>query len=214
MTIKNTIKRLLQYRLCLKRLFNMGFENVFSYTIGQEAGVTAEQVRKDFSHYGIKGNKKAGYNIHELIDTLNHIFNKKETQHVVIVGYGNIGTALSKYNAVFLKNNIYIKAAIDIDPTKRRKSRFITVYPPEKMKDIIEQHDVKVAIISVPAMMAQEICDKLVDCGIQGIMNFAPVILKAPEHVNINNINLSIELESLIYCSNPDGEKEKSGNHS
>ncbi|MBL7110477.1 MAG: redox-sensing transcriptional repressor Rex [Bacteroidales bacterium] len=192
------INRLLLYRLVLVRLKELGFDTVFSYNLGKEAGVTPEQVRKDFSKFGIKGNKKGGYNINELTDKINDIFQKDKLQKVILVGYGNIGTALISYKG-FYKNMIKIVAAFDIDPAKYKKKTVIPVYPMAKLNEVISSLDVKTAIISVPGQVAQEVCSQLVDSGILGILNFSPTILKVPPHVLIQNIQIGNALESLIY---------------
>ncbi|OGU60749.1 MAG: hypothetical protein A2V66_08895 [Ignavibacteria bacterium RBG_13_36_8] len=199
MTVKTNIKRLLQYRFCLSRLKELGFTKVFSYTLSEEAGVSPEQVRKDFSQFGIKGNKKAGYDIDTLIITLDNIFISTEPQNVILVGMGNIGKALSQYKG-FKQGNMNIIAAFDMDPSKQVKSFGIPVYPVELIPEIVEKHKVQVAIIAVPALSAQYTCDNLIINGIKGIMNFAPVILKVPKGVIVNNVNLSNELQSIVHC--------------
>ncbi|MBA7523683.1 Redox-sensing transcriptional repressor Rex [subsurface metagenome] len=198
MAVNKIIKRLLEYRQCLMQLQLLGFKKVFSYTLGDKAGVTAEQVRKDFSLYGMRGNKKGGYVINELLVTINEIFQKSEVQNVIIAGMGNIGKALSQYKN-FKKNNINIVAAFDIDPAKHTKKFGISVYPLNKLTSLIKEYNVNIAIIAVPDIAAQEICNILVINGIKGIMNFSPVVLQVPEDVIVNNINLGNELEGLIY---------------
>lgn len=198
MAVRITIKRLLEYRQCLKQLELLGFKKVYSYTLGERVGVTAEQVRKDFSLFGIRGNKKRGYVINELLITINDIFKRNEIQNVIIVGMGNIGKALIQYEN-FKKNNINILAAFDIDPAKHIKKFGITVYPLDKLPSLIKEYNVITAIIAVPDIAAQEICNLLVSNGIKGIMNFAPVVLQVPDEVTVNNINLGNELEGLIY---------------
>jgi len=98
----------------------LGFETVYSYNLGRETVVSPEQVRKGFSQFGIKGNKKGGYNINELLITIREIFRKDELQKVIVVGTGNIGNAVLQYKG-FQKNMIELVAAFDIDPAKYRK---------------------------------------------------------------------------------------------
>lgn len=196
--VKRSIKRLLLYRLCLYRFKELGFEQVFSYTIGSASGVGAVQVRKDFSQFGIKGNKRGGYNIDELLEKLNNLFGT-EQKNIIVVGMGNIGKALAQYNPRFKNKNLHIVAGFDIDPSKQKKVFDIPVYPLNKIPDIIERKGVKTAVIAVPAQMAQEICNILIDYGILGILNFSPIILQVPDSVVVNDINLSNELESIIY---------------
>ncbi len=201
MIVKNSIKRLLQYQMCLVRLRELGFEKVYSYVLGREAGVTAEQVRKDFSEFEIRGKRKGGYSVDETLDKLHEIFRKNVMQEVILVGMGNIGTALSRYECGFTEKRKYIVAAFDIDPSKSKRNADIPVLPVEEMEDYIRERGITVAIIAVPAISAQDVCNRLIDCGIRGIMNFAPIILKAPPHIVIDNINLCNALEGVIYCS-------------
>ena len=188
----------MHYRNALKRLRDLGFDTVFSYGLGKEAGVSAEQVRKDFSKFGIKGNRKGGYNIHELLDTISNIFHKHKLQNVILVGLGNVGTALLQYKG-FEKNMIKIAAAFDIDPVKYKKKIEIPVLPMEKLKETVKSLKVKTAILAVPQQAAQEVCVQLLEEGITGILNFSPTILKVPEHVYVYNIQIGCALESVIY---------------
>ncbi|MCD6346101.1 MAG: redox-sensing transcriptional repressor Rex [Bacteroidales bacterium] len=200
--IKSNIKRLLQYRLCLMKFKELGFNRIYSYNLGNEAGVSPEQVRKDFSTYGIMGNKKAGYEIESLLDILNQLFEMNKTHNVIIVGMGNMGRAMANYNGHFVGQNALVVAGFDIDPTKQNKKSGVQVFALDQMADIINNLQVRTAIITVPAISAQEVCNNLIESGITGILNFAPTILKAPDHILINHINLSIEIEAIIYYLN------------
>ncbi len=196
--VRSDIKRLLQYKLCLLRFKELGVSTIYSHNLGEVAGVTAVQVRKDFSAYGIKGKKRGGYNIENLLISLNHIFGESR-KNIIIFGMGNIGRALSQYNERFIKKNLHIVAGFDIDPSKQNKSYCIPIFPPEKVTEIIKKDNVTTAIIAVPFQVAQEVCNLLIASGIKGILNFAPVILKVPEKIIIDNINLSNKLEGIIY---------------
>jgi len=196
--IKNSLKRIFLYRACLSRLRLMGVEKVFSYTLANETGVTSEQVRKDFSEFGIKGNKKGGYNTNELLDVMENIFHRNKEHNIILIGMGNLGIALSKYSQ-FVQRNMNIVATFDIDPFKQKVRSDIPVYSLSRLKEIIDRFKVKVAILAVPEISAQEVTDELVRLGIKGIVNFAPVLLKVPQDVIINNVNLCNELESVIY---------------
>jgi len=208
MQIRKNIKRLLLYRLCLVKFQEMGFSKVYSYNLGHEAGVSAEQIRKDFSHFNIKGNKKGGYDIGEVLERLNTIFRMNESQHVILIGMGNMGRALSHYECGFTERKQYIVAGFDIDPVKIKRTYNIPVFPMDQLSEFIITNQIKIAIMAVPAISAQEICTKLVESGIKGIMNFAPIILQVPEDVIVNNINLCDELESVIYTAvNSSGTK-------
>lgn len=196
--IKNSLKRIFLYRACLVRLRMMGVEKIFSYTLANETGVTSDQVRKDFSEFGIKGNKRGGYDVNDLLVVMENIFHRNRDHNIVLVGMGNLGLALSKYSR-FVQRNMNIVATFDIDPFKQKIRSDIPVYSMNRFKEIIDRFGVKVAILAVPEISAQEVADELVRTGIKGIVNFAPVLLKVPPEVVINNVNLCDELESVIY---------------
>lgn len=176
----------------------MGVEKVFSYTLANEAGVTSAQVRKDFSEFGIRGNKRGGYEIEELLSKMEEIFHRNKDHNIVLIGMGNLGQSLSRYSK-FVQRNMNIVATFDIDPFKIKMRSEIPVYSMSRLKEIIDRFRVKVAIIAVPEISAQEVADELVRYGIKGIVNFAPVLLKVPAEVVVNNVNLCDELESVIY---------------
>ena len=208
MQIKKNIRRLLLYRLCLVKFKEMGFTKVYSYNLGKEAGVSPEQIRKDFSQFGIKGNKKGGYVLDELLERLNSIFQENERQKVIIVGMGNMGRALSHYECGFTERKQYIVAGFEVDPVKIKKTYNIPVYGMEDLPGFVQEHQIKLAILAVPSISAQEVCSQLVNAGIKGIMNFAPVILQVPEDITVNNINLCDELECIMYMVGPAPEVE------
>jgi redox-sensing transcriptional repressor len=176
----------------------MGVEKIFSYTLANETGVTSDQVRKDFSEFSIRGNKRGGYDINDLLEKMETIFHRNKDNNIVLIGMGNMGLALSKYSR-FVQRNMNIVATFDIDPFKQKMRSGIPVYSMSRLKEIIDRFSVKVAILAVPEISAQEVVDELIRHGIKGIVNFAPVLLKVPPDVIINNVNLCDELESVIY---------------
>jgi AT-rich DNA-binding protein len=176
----------------------MGVEKVFSYTLANETGVTSDQVRKDFSEFDIKGNKRGGYNINELLEKMEKLFHRNKDNNIVLIGMGNMGLALSKYSK-FVQRHMNIVATFDIDPFKQKMRSGIPIYSMSRLKEIIDRFSVKVAILAVPEISAQEVTDELIRHGITGIVNFAPILLKVPPEVIINNVNLCDELESVIY---------------
>jgi len=204
--LRKSLRRILLYRGSLLRLQALGVKRVYSYTLGKETGISAEQVRKDFSEYQIKGNQRGGYRVDELIREMELIFYRDGSQNIIVVGMGNIGSSLANYSN-FIQRNINIVATFDIDPSKQRLRSDIPVYTMERLEEIIKRFNVRTAIIAVPDIAAQTVCDQLVDCEIEGIINFAPVILKVPDYTIINNIHLSDEIESVIYCVSQDPVK-------
>lgn len=197
-TVSNSLRRIFLYHGLLVRLNTMGVTRVFSYTIAAGTGVTPDQVRKDFSDYGIRGNRRGGYLTESLLREMEALFNRDKITNVILVGMGNLGQALSKY-ARFVQRGINIVATFDIDPYKQKTRTDTHVYPPERLQEIIDRFTVTVAIVAVPDISAQEVCNELVNMGIRGIVNFSPALLKVPEYVVVNNVNLSDEIESVIW---------------
>lgn len=200
-TNKQCIIRLSRYKSALYRLRSLGFVKVFSDNLADAIGVTSSIVRKDFSLFGISGNKRGGYEIDNLLEKLNSILGKDTIQKVVVVGSGNIGQALMKYKG-FEQGGIKIVAGFDTDPAKQSPSGGVPVYPLEELKDFIKERGIKIGIIAVPDAAAQQVADVLLQAGIKGILNFAPIRLRAPEDRVVNNVNLELELENLIYFVN------------
>ncbi len=198
---RKRIIRLIRYKNVLKRILNSGEERVFSNILAELTGEKSTQVRKDFSLLKITGNKKSGYDINELIDRINEILIKKDKNSAIIVGCGKIAKALMDYQN-FKEENIEICAGFDSNPKKISLSRPVPILPLEDMKKYINDNEVKVAILTMPARFAQEVFDQLKESGILAVMNFAPVTLKDTGDVIIKYINLDVELESLFYFVN------------
>jgi redox-sensing transcriptional repressor len=198
---KNCITRLYKYKKALNRFKSLGFKKVFSDNIADAIGVDPSQVRKDFSLFDITGNKKGGYFIDELIETLGKILGKEQSEKVIIVGAGNIGTSLMNYKG-FEKEGIKIVAAFDTNFAKVSYNTDIPVLPFEEMAEYIKKNNTKVGIIAVPDLFAQQVLDTMIQAGIKGILNFAPIHLRIPEDCIISNVNLEMELETVIYFVN------------
>lgn len=191
-------KRIQKYRMALLRFKKMGLNRTFSHSLSEETGISAVVIRKDFSQFRIRGKRRGGYDIDLLLGELKKLFGHEKEQNVIIVGLGNIGSALVKYED-YRQSNMNMVAAFDIDPAKRTRRYSVPVYSLENLREVIDTFDVSVAILAVPEFSAQETTRYLVENGIRGILNFAPVLLKVPDHVLVNNINVMIELERLMY---------------
>ncbi len=204
-TNKHCIERLSRYKSALPKLKSLGFVKVFSDNMADAAGVTSSQVRKDFSLFGLTGNKKGGYIIDELIEKLNSILGKNEIQKVIIVGAGNIGQALMKYKG-FDQDGIKIAAAFDFDEQKVDRQAQIPVLPLSEMKDFVKNQKIKIGVVAVPESAASAVVDTMTQSGIKGILNFAPVRLRGLEDTIISSVNLVSELENVIYFVNVSGK--------
>jgi len=197
-TSKQSILRLFQYRDFLIRLKNINTVNVFSDNLAKDIGTTSIQVRKDFSLFRLSGNKKAGYKVSNLLKQLDELLGKNKKQKVVIVGAGNIGKALMQYDG-FYKEGLEIAALFDYDRRKYNHKNNPPVLPIEDLFKFVSSNNVKIGIIAVPCKAAQQVLDLMISAGIKGAMNFAPIPLKSPKNFYINNINLRVELESVVY---------------
>lgn len=207
MVNRKCIIRLSRYKSALKRLKALGFVKVFSGNLADAAGVTSSQVRKDFSLFGITGNRRGGYNVDELINKILGILGKNELQKVVLVGAGSIGNALLRYKG-FETGGIKIMAAFDIDPEKINPQADTPILPLEEFHEFVTRHFIRVGILAVPDIAAHHVSEIMIGSGIQGILNFAPIQLRGAEGVIINNINLEVELENLIYFVNASEKTE------
>lgn len=207
---KKTISRLSRYRKTILRFQELGFVKIFSDTLGEAVGVTSAQVRKDFSLFGISGNKRGGYQIDKLLERLQEILGKDHVQKVIVVGIGNIGKALIQYKT-FENEGIHIVAGFDIDPAKVNQKYKVPIYPLDELKSFVKKNDIRIGILAVPEIAAKEVFQEMVDAGIKGILNFAPIRYKIGEDIIINNVNLQIELENVIYFVNA---LDKNVNHS
>lgn len=200
-TNKNCILRLSRYKNALHRFKALGFFKIFSDYLADAVGVTSTQVRKDFSLFNISGNKRGGYQIESLIEKLNDILGKNEQQRVIMTGSGNLGSALMKYKN-FEKEGIKIMAAFDIDPAKVNTRLSVPIYAIEDLETFVRENAIKIGIICVPDIAAQHTLDLMVGAGIKGILNFAPIQLKTSSECIVNNVNLELELENLLYFVN------------
>jgi redox-sensing transcriptional repressor len=198
---RSCIIRLSRYKNALNRLKSLNFVRVFSDNLADAAGVTAAQVRKDFSLFGITGNRRGGYKVDELADQLNRILGKDQLHDLVVIGVGNLGRALLHYPG-FERSGINIVAGFDIDPAKYNRDGKPPLLPLEQLGEVIKKRDIKLAIIAVPDYAAQQVLELALSAGIKGVLNFAPICLKAPSGCVVNNINLETELENLIYFIN------------
>ncbi len=201
MANKSCIIRLSRYRNALTRLKALNFVKVFSDNLADAARVTAIQVRKDFSLFGISGNKRGGYLVEELLEQINKVLGKDKLQKFIVVGVGNIGRALLNYPG-FKKNEIELVAGFDIDADKHNREAEVPIFLLEELNDFVKDNRIKFGIISVPDFVAQQALELMVQAGIRGILNFAPICLKEPENCVVHNLNFETELENIIYFTN------------
>lgn len=196
---RKTIYRLSVYLRCLAKLKDNSIRTVSSEALAKVAGVKPTQLRKDLAYFGQFGTRGLGYDVTELSEKISYELGTTSLQPVILVGVGHLGLALISYRG-FEKEGFEIIAAFDAEPGRRRDKKISQpILGMDALPDFVRKHGVKMAILSVPAAGAQEVANQLIQAGIVGILNFAPIVLSVPEEVMINNVNLAIELENLSY---------------
>jgi redox-sensing transcriptional repressor len=196
---RQAVYRLSRYFRVLERLFKGRIDTVSSAVLAKAAGVKPTQLRKDLTYFGQFGTRGLGYKVESLERQLARVIRTARFRPVILVGVGNLGSALIQYDG-FAKEEFEIIAAFDIREELASERRFeIPVLPNYKMKSFVAEHGVKLAILTVPGSSAQSAANELVEAGIQAILNFSTVVLQVPNSVAVNNVNLAIELENLSY---------------
>lgn len=187
------------YLRCLQRLKANDIRTVSSEALAKAARVKSTQLRKDLTYFGQFGTRGLGYDVEQLSTMILDLLGTNSLQPVILVGVGNLGLALLSYKG-FEQEGFEIVAAFDVDAARKRdKTGNIPLLPMEKLGEVVRKRVVKMAIMAVPASEAQEVTNQLVEVGITGILNFAPIVLHVPDDVMVNNVNLAIELENLSY---------------
>lgn len=195
-----TAKRLPLYYRFLKNLHVSGKQRVSSAELSDAVKVDSATIRRDFSYFGALGKKGYGYNVDYLLTFFRKTLDQDEMTNVMLIGVGNLGTAFLHYN--FIKNNnTKISMAFDVNESKiGSEIGGVPVYDLDKLEEHVQEvGNIPVAILTVPAVAAQSITDRLIDLGIKGILNFTPARLNVPEHIRIHHIDLAVELQSLVY---------------
>ncbi len=194
-----TSKRLPLYYRFLQNFANAGKKRVSSSELSEAMKIDAATIRRDFSHFGALGRKGYGYDVNYLVDFFRQTLDQDEETDVALIGVGSLGSAFLKYN--FHKNhNTRIVVAFDPKaPEEGKNTSGIPVFNPEQLQEKIKELGIELVILTVPSRVAQEVTDQLVEVGIKGILNFTPVRLSAPDTVRIHTIDLSVELQTLIY---------------
>ena len=196
---KATAKRLPLYYRYLKFLFDSGKKKVSSTELSEAVKVDSATIRRDFSYFGELGKRGYGYDVESLMTFFAKTLNEDRLTNVALVGVGNLGHALLNYR-FHQSDSIRISAAFDVNPDiVGRILDGVPVYNANEMVEQIRAQHIDVAILTVPPTHAQENADKLVEAGIKGIMNFTPIRINVPKEVQIQNVDLTNEMQTLIY---------------
>jgi redox-sensing transcriptional repressor len=196
------VRRLSLYLRQLEAFARKDRRTISSKQLGESLGLTDAQVRKDLAYFGQFGHPGIGYRVEDLIAQVRKILGTDKTWNVLLVGAGNLGRALMAYKG-FEKKGFRLSAVFDADPGKIGKKQ--GPFPIQGLGELaatIQQKNIRLAIIAVPADHAQDVADQLAAAGIRGILNFAPVSITVPGELALTAVDLAVQLEQLSFQVN------------
>lgn len=194
-----TLNRLSLYLRCLQQLQESGERRTSSRDLAQRFQLSAAQIRKDLAQFGEFGIRGVGYEVDELAGRLRGILGLDQQHPIVIVGMGNLGSALASYLG-FNKGCFQVVAGVDNDPAKVgiEVAGFVVRHTRE-LQQVVREHNVEIGVLTVPATAAQENYDLLAEAGVSGVLNFAPTRLRSRPDVPLKHVDLRIYLEELAF---------------
>jgi redox-sensing transcriptional repressor len=193
------LNRLSVYLRCLRHLQEAGVDRISSQELADHYLLSASQIRKDLAQFGEFGIRGVGYEVEALADHLNALLGLDRPHPLLIVGMGNLGSALSRYLG-FNHGAFRVVAAVDQDPTKvgREMGGFVVRHVDE-LPAVVRESGAEIGVLAVPAEAAQENYEALVRAGIQAVLNFAPARVKRVQGVPLKNVDLRINLEEVAF---------------
>ena len=190
------ITRLPVYLRALQRMADKGIKKTSSQELGERVGISAAQIRKDISQFGEFGKQGTGYTIDYLLDKLREILKVDRMWDVIIIGAGDMGHALARYQG-FSNRGFNVVMIFDNDQEKiGQKIGEFTVESIDNLVEKIKSADIKIAMLTIPA---QGIADKLVEAGVKAILNYAPISLSVPKGVRVQHIDPATHLQRMTY---------------
>lgn len=201
-----TTKRLPLYYRFLKNFATEGKKRISSQELSDAMKIDSATIRRDFSYFGALGKKGYGYDVQYLLEFFRQTLDQDEAMNVALIGVGNLGNGLLKYN--FQKNhNTRIVVAFDTKaPMEGTTISDIPVFHPDRLEEMYEEFGAELAILTVSSRSAQMMTDRLVKINAKGILNFTPVRLSVPDTIKVMNIDLSVELQALTYLVRNSGK--------
>jgi redox-sensing transcriptional repressor len=205
------IKRLPIYLRVLRELAEEKVEIVSSADLSARTGFSSEQIRKDLAYFGAFGTRGVGYRTDTLSERLKKILGLETGVRVAVVGAGNLGTTLARYN-LRRYPELEIVAVFDNDWDKiGKKIEELEILPMEDLPQVVNERNITMGLIAVPPTAAEEVAEQLVEAGIAAILNFSPAKLDINSDVHVHNIDLSIELQSLAYYATRKAREKSTG---
>jgi redox-sensing transcriptional repressor len=194
-----TVARLATYLRVLAVMDDLGVETVSSEELAEATGVNSAKLRKDLSYVGSYGVRGVGYAVRLLVEQLMSTLGLEESRSVALIGVGNLGQALAGY-AGFGSRGFRIAALLDADPSRvGTVIRGLAVRHIDDLEDVVASAGISIAVIATPGAAAQSVCDRLAAAGVTAILNFAPVVLSVPDHVDVRKVDLAAELQILSF---------------
>jgi redox-sensing transcriptional repressor len=194
-----TIARLPVYLHALTALADRGIDTVSSGALAEAAGVNSAQLRKDLSYLGSYGTRGVGYDVAYLRFQIGREVGSAHEWPVIIVGLGNLGTALANYSG-FASRGFRVVALVDPSPVLiGKRIHGVPISDLTELENVVAATGAAIAVIATPAEGAQEVCDRLVYLGVTSILNFASTVLVVPEGINVRKVDLGQELQILAY---------------
>lgn len=205
------MSRLPQYVRALTRLSQQGTTVVSSQQLGELIQMTPAQIRKDLSYFGRFGKQGRGYSVKYLLGELRRILGLDREWRVGLVGVGRLGRAILSYPG-FSPEGFRIVAAFDADPRQvGQMVGGIMVQPMHRLREGVQELGIRIGIVAVPASQVQEVIDRLVQCDVRAIVNYAPVNAQVPAHVRVRNIDPVLALQSITFYLTTLENAEKRG---
>ena len=193
------IERLPQYLRALAHLEESGIEVISSQQLGELLQVTPAQIRKDLSYFGRFGKQGRGYSISHLLRQLREILGLDHTWNVAVVGVGRLGRSIISYPG-FQPEGFRVVCAFDSDQrVVGQMAGGLLIHDFANFKEVAEAENVQIAIVAVPATVAQDVIDHLVADGIKAILNYAPKSAITPPDVRMRNVDPVVALQSMTY---------------
>ncbi|HDE3456358.1 TPA: redox-sensing transcriptional repressor Rex [Staphylococcus aureus] len=194
-----TLKRLPLYYRFVSSLKSKGIDRVKSKAISDALQIDSATIRRDFSYFGELGKKGYGYNIDSLLDFFKSELSESDMIKIAIVGVGNLGKALLTYN-FSIHDDMTITEAFDVkEDVIGQKIGNVIVKDNDELITTLKKEEIDVVILTTPERVAQKVADELVQAGVKGILNFTPGRINTPSDVQVHQIDLGIELQSLLF---------------
>jgi redox-sensing transcriptional repressor len=196
------IKRLPKYYRHLAELLRNDVDRISSKELSEKIGFTASQIRQDFNCFGGFGQQGYGYNVKELYNEISRILGLDKKYSTVIIGAGNIGQAIANYSR-FDKFGFDLHGIFDVNPKLiGMRIKDVEIKDLDQMESFLAENKIDIGIVCVPQAQAQKVADLLIENGVKGIWNFAPLDIEVPDNVSIENVHLSESLLTLVYLMN------------